>query len=643
VVTTGTTAGTSAIFLTAADPLFRDPSHRNFYLAEGSQAVNSAQDSVPDRPSLLAVKSAIGIPQSDILAPAYDLYGQFRSTSGGGETTAKDRGAIEQADTLRPEGHVFVTDTQLVDIVDNDSAHRDRNAADNDMAIRNTNIGQFVIQLSDVAGVGIDDLTVDPVGQSQFKITLEDGTLLYDQKTAAAAGRSPDYFFVYNAATDQAIFEPSSGFWPLNHTYTITLNNTPAGATDSLGNPLPTGILDLAGNKFAANRADGTTQFNIFVGILYDFGDAPDPKYPTLLASNGAAHVVQDGYHLGATVTEEKEGLQTPNADGDTGDDGVVIGNLSPNTANTTIINTITVNAVIPAGLTGKLDAWIDVNRDGDWNDPGEKLLLTNSVTGSNELLNGSNTLTFNFGNAATQRGATFARFRFSSTGSASPTGVAPDGEVEDYKVVISGPPYQNPNNRFDVNNSGEPSPADALIVINYINAFGPGPLVLGQPPIPDPSGGGLPRQGLYVDVNGDTFLSSADALDVIDYLNAHPNTGGEGEGESEAAADASAAATLDSSNAASSMIPLVLFASPSVVVEVRDRSPLAALAADQSPTATSDDSQDLALLALSSAKSTATGSRFVSSSTLKSPGGSLDEASWEDLLTSLASDQETK
>ena len=38
--------------------------------------------------------------------------------------------------------------------------------------------------------------------------------------------------------------------------------------------------------------ADGEVEDYAVTVVGYDFGDAPDPTYPTLLASNGARHVV---------------------------------------------------------------------------------------------------------------------------------------------------------------------------------------------------------------------------------------------------------------------------------------------------------------------------------------------------------------
>jgi len=83
---------------------------------------------------------------------------------------------------------------------------------------------------------------------------------------------------------------------------------------------------------------------------------------------------------------------------------------------------------------TGFLDAWFDFNHDGDWNDPGEQV-LQNAIVHA-----GENSLSVAVPQVLPSNsplGETYARFRISSAGSLLPTGLAVDGEVEDYKVRI--------------------------------------------------------------------------------------------------------------------------------------------------------------------------------------------------------------
>jgi VCBS repeat-containing protein len=79
--------------------------------------------------------------------------------------------------------------------------------------------------------------------------------------------------------------------------------------------------------------------------------------------------------------------------------------------------------------------------------------------------------------------------------------------------------PYRNPTNVYDVNADGFVTPLDALLIINRMNATGPGRLVL--PPTADTE---IPP---YVDVNGDLYISPIDALLVMNRIN-QPNAEGE-------------------------------------------------------------------------------------------------------------------
>lgn len=624
--------GTNAIVLAAGAPLFKDPANRNFYPVQNSGAVDSSRDSVPDRASIAAVKSAVGIPVSNIVAPTHDVFGQLRlddgntTNTGFGQRPFYDRGAVERADFLGPTASVS-------DPLDNDSQGRDRNPVVDDVAIRNQNLERFAIRLADV-GVNIDPATVY---SAQFSIFV-DGSL-----TPLVAGT--DYSFVYNPGTKEAVFTPTSGIWALDHTYTIKIRNVPAGTLDTLGNPIPSGILDLAGNPIAPNRDNGETAFNIFVGRLYDFGDAPDPTFPTLFNSNGAAHEVLDGFHLGTTISEEKEALPNATATGDL-DDGITILNLSPG-----LTSSIQVRAAIPAGMVGFLDVWIDLNRDGNWtdaqgnDDPGEKVI--DHVA----LVDGLNPLNFTFGNSNTAKGPAMARFRFSSSDlSRRPTGIAPDGEVEDYNVILAGPPFQNPNNRFDVNNSGVVAPSDVLTIINWFNVLsaGSGGAAIPLPPPPPlpqitPQGTGLPGQALYLDVNGDTFLTAADALAVINFINAGQGSSGGGEGEGGAEGEGgngTVAFTANAARSSDSSLPAVLYASSSVVIEEQTSQSQGTFIDDVASKQRQQSAADLALLELSRPSARKPLS-LTESAAVQRPAGPVDEANWETLLESLAADQQ--
>jgi ELWxxDGT repeat protein len=85
----------------------------------------------------------------------------------------------------------------------------------------------------------------------------------------------------------------------------------------------------------------------------------------------------------------------------------------------------------------------------------------------------------------------------------------------QSFVITVDRPhPWRNTINRLDVTADGFVVAADALEVINYINAFAniaPPPRAFGEPP--------------YLDVNGDDFAAPNDALEIINYLNSLPAT----------------------------------------------------------------------------------------------------------------------
>jgi len=188
------------------------------------------------------------------------------------------------------------------------------------------------------------------------------------------------------------------------------------------------------------NGTGDTSEFSLCVSIPppvaaeLDYGDAPDGpgQYPTLLLSNGARHQLGGGLFLGDGVDADPDGQPSADASGDNADgsddeQGVLF--------TTPVIKGSSLARVeVTASAPGKLDAWIDFNRDGDWSDPSEQIF-------NNEgLLAGPNLLGFEVPGDAVP-GATFARFRISTAGKLSPIGPAINGEVEDYRLFVKAPP----------------------------------------------------------------------------------------------------------------------------------------------------------------------------------------------------------
>ena len=280
-------------------------------------------------------------------------------------------------------------------------------------------------------------------GEGSFVVTIADGTVELSD-------------FVRNEPTDAVVFYGEENFhgygWGLTEgSYATTdlqtspignLNNTissisiPAGFEVtiyqwSLNTPLAT---------YSDSRAELGNFDNQTSGILItrtpslDFGDAPatlaGAGFPTLLANDGARHNAI-GPQLGMTRDSEIDGAPSALADGDGADeDGVLFGGIG-------VTSTI---AAVTLELTGiseanpaKVDAWIDFNGNGVF-DSDEKILDSVDVSESMQTINYDVPSDLTAGNA-------YARVRLSTAGGLSPTGLAADGEVEDYVVNIADPP----------------------------------------------------------------------------------------------------------------------------------------------------------------------------------------------------------
>ena len=180
--------------------------------------------------------------------------------------------------------------------------------------------------------------------------------------------------------------------------------------------------------------------FLITDGPWLDFGDAPEsgpgPGYPTLLTNDGARHIADGFLYMGELEDMELDGLPDADATGDNLDN---LDDEEGVTFTSRLIAGRTAHVDVTASASGLLDAWIDFNGDGDWADEGEQIFA------SQALVSGLNSLSFSVPSSATATsrlaaGKTFARFRISSAGGLSYTGMALDGEVEDYGVKVYRP-----------------------------------------------------------------------------------------------------------------------------------------------------------------------------------------------------------
>ncbi len=113
-----------------------------------------------------------------------------------------------------------------------------------------------------------------------------------------------------------------------------------------------------------------------------DFGDADDSPfasiYPTLLANNGARHVIVPGVFLGAAIDAEADGQPDGTA---TGDDKQSAGRARRRVDGVGLPSVLVAGAQpcpcrVVASVPGFLNAWIDWNGNGTWSDPGEQVFV---------------------------------------------------------------------------------------------------------------------------------------------------------------------------------------------------------------------------------------------------------------------------
>jgi len=232
-------------------------------------------------------------------------------------------------------------------------------------------------------------------------------------------------------ATLQVVFTDLSTGWGPNTTREWEF---PGGNPEADTGPSPTVDYAAAGSytvvlkvMSGGQELDRETKTSyIYVLQPWDFGDAPDPTYPTKQTSNGARHLIDPKVFLGLGVDPESEGQSHDEAvgddqDGNDDEEGVEF--------QTQLIQGDTATAEVTASVSGMLKAWMDFNQDGDWDDPGELICDTQVIPGSN-IIQIIVPLEAAIGN-------TFTRFRFSTAEIPSFDGPSYDGEVEDYMVFV--------------------------------------------------------------------------------------------------------------------------------------------------------------------------------------------------------------
>lgn len=304
---------------------------------------------------------------------------------------------------------------------------------DGNLYVTSSNVNNAVLRYDGTTGAFIDTFVGTGLNFPQGLVFGADGNLYVSSSNNDEVRRYDGTNGAFIEAIDAGglDFPRSLLFGPDGHLYVAGAFNDAVLRYDGfITNFAEVTATDQADPDLLDNRAGR--------GIVYtraDYGDAPDPlvatagEYPTLLANDGARHVVPADPDdatlvLGYEVDAENDGQPTATADGDDSDgnddeeDGVIF--ASPLVAG----ESATV-AVRVSGAGGLLNAWIDFDQDGVWG-------AAEQVFTDEPVAVGLNLPSVSVPASATP-GATFARFRLDTTGGLAPTGLALDGEVEDH------------------------------------------------------------------------------------------------------------------------------------------------------------------------------------------------------------------
>lgn len=205
--------------------------------------------------------------------------------------------------------------------------------------------------------------------------------------------------------------------------FALTFNATATTLKFELINNSPGG----GGNDLALD--------DITVNVSTDHGDAPD-SYGTSTAQNGPCHIATPStLRMGALLDGEPDGTPTANANGDNIDnqndeDGI---STVPSLGRKDNTYSLTVSVHNSIGATATLRGWVDFNNNGTF-DAGESVATTvaNGFDGNKILLW--------TGITVAPMTVTYARLRLTTAAltANNATGIAPDGEVEDYMITVT-------------------------------------------------------------------------------------------------------------------------------------------------------------------------------------------------------------
>nr|WP_086938471.1 LruC domain-containing protein [Thaumasiovibrio occultus] len=279
-------------------------------------------------------------------------------------------------------------------------------------------------RITSTTQVSLTDFAVNPVDGKMYGVDNSSGKLYqFDLDN----GTTTEIGFTGETGTFGA------GYFDVNGYYYVARNQDGQIYRIDLGNADNILLGLVTAEKFAdgpySNQNDGARCANAPVideDSNIDFGDAPD-SYKTTLASNGPRHELDGMTWLGNIEPDgEADAAQSPNDDGSLGiDDEDGVGFVTSfETGLDSVIN-------INASTSGYLSAWIDWNRDGDFDDVDEQVIADDSMSA------GNNTVVLTVPLDA-QEGETWSRFRFSQQTGLGYSGGSTSGEVEDHTLNVA-------------------------------------------------------------------------------------------------------------------------------------------------------------------------------------------------------------
>lgn len=184
----------------------------------------------------------------------------------------------------------------------------------------------------------------------------------------------------------------------------------------------------------------GEGRFNLEIASpMPDCSDSPinGSTNPSENINNygSASHSVVSDIRLGAEVDSENTSIASDEADGDgTDDDGVTFTSMVGG-------STTTITAKV-FGDNGYLQAWVDWNGDGDFDDADEHIADDLQDGDADDIASSVGIIAFEASVPETvTRSQTFIRFRWSTDEGLTAVGPASDGESEDYLISASGSP----------------------------------------------------------------------------------------------------------------------------------------------------------------------------------------------------------